>query len=275
MALVIGGIDCTELTGSPVETLEAGKFSATMRIKCPWSDRETVMNGLISTPGFVYPHQTRSAYCFSASAKQGKPGLKIDEITLAENVDVAEYEWAEIAARFGTPDFVTPEPLGPASIMMTETEEPSVIAISLDSSKYQWVAGGSGVKLKPGEAPFKQVFMSEYVITHHDIANSAIGTTYTVHTAVEAMVGKVNAQVELARSLIAKSFAVQTLLTKPVLRQTQGTTSTFTYRFGYNDEGWNKFWRGDTQAWESMFLLGTSTEVLNFPTVDMGALFDA
>ena len=115
----------------------------------------------------------------------------------------------------------------------------------------------------------------QYVVTHHDIPNSDIGSAYTIHTAVNAMRGKVNDAEETARVLKGRTFEEESILCKPVLRNTQGTTTSFVYRFGYNQEGWNKFWRGDTQAWESMYLKGTSTEVKNFPTVDMSALFEA
>lgn len=275
MSVTINGVVATEMNGSPVERLEAGKFSATMRFKCAWTDRDALINGLVLSPGFVYPHSTRNAYCYAATAKQGMPGLKLNEVDLGGGDLYAAYEWAEVLAEFRTADFITPQPVSPNNIMMTETEEPSVHAISLDYRKYQWVAGASGVKLLAGEAPFKQVFGSEYVMVHHDILNSAIGVTYNVHTAVDAFRGKVNDPAESANILEDRNFAVETLLCKPFLRTTQGLTTTFTYRFAYNPEGWNVFWRGDTQAWESMYLLGTSTRVLNFPTVDMGALFDA
>jgi len=276
MSVTINGVVATELDGSPIEKLEAGKFSATMKFKCDWADRHDLMNGLVYSPGFSYPHSLRGAYCSGASCKKLKPNLKMDEVDISGN-GYASYEFAEVTAEFRTPDYITPEPTGPNNIMMTENEEPAVHAVSLDYRKYQWVAG-TGPTVKPllsGEAPFKQVFGSEYVITHHDIPNSDIGVGYTVHSAVESFFGKVNNAPENARTLVARTFAAETLLCKPTLRNTQGAYTSFTYRFAYNPEGWNKFWRGDTQAWESMYLLGTSTEVKNFPLVDMSTLFDA
>jgi len=261
-----------ELDGSPSESLEFGVFSARMLVKCLWSERLAIADFLL-TNGLAYPHASGRGAAVQNVAISKFKAVETKAAAAGPDDDWCSYDHALLTISYRTPTIDVPEVVG--GILTSENIEPTVEALTLDYQKYQWDADPNGTELLPGEAPFRQMFGAEYVMVHHDILNDTIGvpdTGYNVHTAVGALVGKVNDATMTPSKIQGKSFGIATVLCKPYLAATKLTTTTFTYRFSIREEGWNKHWRADNSQFEEFYLAGSATPHKNFPEADFGTI---
>lgn len=257
-----------ELDGSPIESLEDGLFTAKMILLCDWEDRFDLINNLTKLGGFPYPHDdTWGATCRSATVEKYK-----SEKTTANLEEWAAYEKAKCTAHFSSPTWDQPLFVG-GTIETTEEILPAVEGVQLDHRFFQWTAT-PGTPLKAGEAPIKPLYFAEYQKTHHNIYTSSIGTSYTTLAEALALVDSVNDASVNAKVLPGLTFAAGTLLMKPPVIRRKGYWTDIIYRMGWNKMGWNKFWNGATQEWQSIYIRDAdpAEQYFNFPEEDWSSL---
>jgi hypothetical protein len=144
-----------------------------------------------------------------------------------------------------------------------ESIEPNMEAIPLDFSYFNW-GGVGGPKLLEGEAPPLILRSLNLVRTRYRLS--------TVSNDVIALVGYTN-QAAYTSSLLGLTFPIDTLLYLPSpitrsLTTLSSTGYTVTLRFSYKPQGWNKYWRAKTQAWENIYLSGSATPAYSYPQGD-------
>jgi hypothetical protein len=81
-----------------------------------------------------------------------------------------------------------------------------------------------------------------------------------------------------ASSILGLTFAAETLMFQP-----GGTSRTFTNlgasgwtataKFCFNPNGWNKYWRAETQSFEYAYIAGSTTRYIQHALVDYSGLF--
>jgi len=240
-----------ELAGYPQEDLTLKKFTATRKLLVAWENRDLLRFSLIRHPGAVYPYiNDWSIRCTGVAVEPfgGMTGAGV----LPE---LADYDWAVVTARYESPDYGAPQaypasdPVKHADITksLSESLEPNVEAMKLPYEKFVW--SSDGAPIKASECPFTYVHRMSYVLTRH----------YQVSVPEEAVtfVGKISSEQMSPVMMPAVVFPAKTLKFEPpsidLSTDPDGNTRyDVTYRFQYKEEGWDKFYRADTQAYDTI-----------------------
>lgn len=139
----------------------------------------------------------------------------------------------------------------PITDLMAESFEPSAEFILLDHEFFSWSAA-DGDPLRPGESPGRLVLGAILVRTLFQVE--------TVPAKALSSIGKVNDGNYTSR-LLGVGFAPETLLYLPptmsrTIKSDGSDAWTLTMRFSYKGDGWNKYWRSSSMAWESIYVKG-------------------
>lgn len=248
-----------ELAGSPVERWDNGRFTAEQRFIVPWAERHELMALKLMYGGVTYPNSPPGigqVFCRGATAVPfgGESALTsgYDDPNPPEGAvsTLTSYENALVTLFFGSPeggDFVQN-----GNEYLSESITPTAEMMVLDHSRFAW-GSNEGPALEPNEAPSFLLRGLEYELTRYDLRQ--------LPQAAADLVGYVNDSTLVSRFL-GLGFAAETLLFNPpvVVRSlnTAGEASLrASYRFTYRPTGWNKYWRAETQTWESIFIKGT------------------
>ena len=243
-------VEFWELAGYPREERDVVGFVATRKLLVEWRYRDLLREALISHPGHLYPYiADHQARCVKVAVEPlGKQ--------TATYSGLANYDWAVVTAQYRTPRISDPQPYpksqsptkyAQATATISETIEPFSEAQRLDYQLFTW---SDDTELKPDEAPVRIVHRMTYVLTRHYLADAMLGT-------ISSLVGKINAAEVTPILLSSDPFPAQTLLFQPA--QTRLSANDLgemridvTMRFAYKEEGWRKFWRGDTQQYDTL-----------------------
>lgn len=149
----------------------------------------------------------------------------------------------------------------PDKTLVSESIEPTAEFVRLDYRHFRW---SSGAPLTEGEAP--GVLRRELKLVRQYY------NQMFVPNAVVLIPGSVNAA-PYTSALLGLTFPAQTLLfaPEPVSRTvlTSGTAGfNYTLSFMYKPNGWNKYWRPQTQSWESI-TLPDGTAYNSYPPEDL------
>lgn len=244
-----------ELGKSPAETWsDTEGVSAAVALRVPWDSRWDVLEEIVNL-GLNYPHLS-GGVLYARSASISPLSSKVESDGAGTS-----YEFANLNLQFQPADRDSA-----TGTVYAESIEPSAEFIVQDYQSFQWGAGGAGTDLLPNEAPGKINHGFEYIQTRYGLSS--------LHIDLLTAPGTVNAAPHTA-SMLGLTFPAQTLLfNNPSTNRTIDSDGngkwTLKTSLSYNAFGWNKFWRAESQAYEQLYLRGTSTAYNNFPTMSWG-----
>lgn len=252
----------TEEHGSPTESKEDGVFEATRVLRCVWEDRLTLM---AEKTNESYPYDTAqfaTALGFGIEPAPGKSAIGVN------GSKIITYEHALVTIVYRSPSSDTGELIG--SYVTTERLEPTTTMISLPHKFFQW--GLTGDTLEESEAPARQAHGMDYIVSHLNV-NPTIGP-YTIFDSVVLLVGKVN-NANVAMRFLPYTIGTEKMLClNPLVTRNGVGLFDYTYAFSIFQEGWNKFWRAKTLAYEQIYVKGSpATLYRNFPLGNFSPLF--
>ena len=171
------------------------------------------------------------------------PFTKVNNVEASQN---ASYEDALVVTEYIW-DRKTPQSNG--ADLFSETLEPTAEFLTLDYTQFRWQ---NGDPLTEGEAPGMLQRGLDYVLTHHNLQ--------AIPSAALSLIGAVN-DAPVTSYTLGLCFAAGTLLFNPPCCQRRVAvgpnptlTWTVTYRLTYKPQGWNYFWRTETQQFEQICL---------------------
>lgn len=227
--------------GSPESEWTEGIFKATRRLRCDWSDRVTFLTELSSG---TYPYnEGLGAPCVSLHC--------VGEGDLGGTAGAVTYPKALVTARYATH---APVLLG--DYYTTEWNEPYAETIPVPHGLLRWDST-AGASLFPGEQPnvykFGEVFCQKY----HGVSSTAAGTLFPI---LEARKNKINPS-PVTFSILGRTCAAGTLLFQPAVISATARPGILTAydvlcRYRYEPNGWNKFFRSSSGAWEVAYVEG-------------------
>lgn len=252
----------TEEHGSPVESKEDGVFEATRILRCAWADRLTLMAELTNES---YPYDTSQAASALGFGVEPAPGRS----SVGSGDKIIAYDDALVRVTYRSPSSDSGELVD--TYITTERLEPTITMIQLPYERFRW--GASGDELLPDEAPTRQAHGMDYIVSHLNI--SPVGPpTYDTFGAIVPLAGKVNDNAVVMRILPYTIGAGKLLCLNPLVTRNGAGLFDFTYAFSIFQEGWNKFWRSSTLAWEEIYINGSPPVLYkNYPEGDFSPLF--
>lgn len=249
----ISAIAYEELEGSPQEQLTQSGFTATRTLKCPWADRLTLAQRLLGgwlTIGGGTSYYTPYGY-------PGQPSAVVQSVSIGNfderitdtggDTTRASYGYGQLTVNYGN-STLTGDPDNADAPLFEESLEPYAEFLTLPAVGFKW-GSTSGDALKDEEAPGKLFKGLNWVYSRPSVTN--------IPSAVLSLVGCVNSSALHSKSL-GLDFAAETLLYNPPLLRRAVTADgsgawSLEYRFSYKPQGWNRFWRAKTQAWDRIY----------------------
>jgi hypothetical protein len=176
----------------------------------------------------------------------------------------ARYSHAQLTVTYGNATFAG-DPDNADAPLFEETLEPWAEFLTQPAQGFKW-GSTTGDALKDEEAPGKLFRGVNWVYTRPSVIN--------IPPAVLSLCGSVNSNAIHAKSLNL-DFAAETLLYNPPLLRRAVTSDgtgawSLEYRFSYKPQGWNRFWRAKTQAWDRIY--NSTGPADPYPTGDFTAL---
>lgn len=255
-------IDFQENTGSPTEYFRRDSMTAKQEFIVDWDDRVAFAIELLQNGGQAYRHHGNGFVRAVGVGTRPHPGA----ISADGTTQYGRYEKALLSVEYSTPTGGGKEPESDQTgrELYTERIEPSVEFLTLPTMKsdasgmistplWTW-QNGDAVTVE--QAPGILIKSIAYIRTVHNVSH--LSQEY-----LDAN-GKINANKIKARSL-GISFPKETLLfsidgTERTVT-TQGVGSwAFSFRFTYRPDGWNKFYRWDTNTWQQLKFNGLDYE---------------
>lgn len=217
-----------------------GVGTASVTLRCPWSLREAVVEDILANRRpWAKSTATNAPLATTASVVPAEHC----EGTLVVGQSI-EYAEALITVGYST---------DAEADLVAETFEPNIEFITQDFRKFRW-GSPKGDPLEDGEAPGLKIIGAKLVRTLYNVEpplpislldeqGNCNGAAYT-------------------SPILGLTFPVETLLYGSPSLSTTITTSgvkgwNITMPFTYKRYGWNRYWRGDTEAWEFMYLAKT------------------
>lgn len=230
---VWSSVACYEEAGSRKDTWKDGSMTGSVVLDCLWSNRYALMADLLATPR-SWPN-CNAAICTQVDiAPDGTL-----QIGTTDGSDMV-YEGAVISATYSSDE---------SRDLWDEEIEPNVEFITLSHKQFSWT-NAKGPQLQENEAPGRQQFSTSLVRTLKKV-QPPLPSGLLTH------IGKVNSG-GYTSSLLGLTFARGTLLFMPShLSRTIKTTGDLAFdvktKFAYNPNGWNSFFRAETQAYETIW----------------------
>jgi len=230
--------------------IETG-MSAGVTLRCAWNDRFSLVADLLSTPrvypgtGFASPPQAVNASIRSGGECGATDGQQL----------VYDHALVTVAYSHRIKDLIS------------ESLEPNVEFITQDYKRFAWAAA-DGDALLEGEAPGRQYKSLNLVRTLYNLSS--------MPAAVLTAIGQVN-DTAYVSGLLGFTFDEETLLYQPpqlnrIIRTNGSEGWTLALKFSYKPQGWNKYWRAKSQAWEKIFLRDPAGEYKNYPPGDFSSI---
>lgn len=244
-------IECAEVHGTFSEDFSIeGGMQASVVLECSAANKDALVDDLLSNqrewPGLLGWAVRPRAYAATATP-------------FSTNSPVVDqtYNWDtyRVAVKYTT---------DPTRTLFSETIEPMVEFVRLDHRFFRWA---SGVPLTEGEAP--GIIRREFKLVRKNF------NKLFVPTGIITLPGSVNRD-PYTSSLLGVTFNPETLLfgPDPVDRTvTSAGTAGFNYSlsFHFKPNGWNKYWRPQSQAWESIYL-ASGVEYKSYPPEDLSSV---
>lgn len=239
-------IDCEEVHTSDSENYSIeGGFQASVTLKVSAANKDALIDDLLGNqrewPRSTFPTKPRA---FSASVS----GFYSESPVIGQTYVYDEY--------LATIQYST----DPNKTIVSETIEPDAEFIRLDHRNFRW--SSDGAPLTEGEAPgFLQTSMKLIRKYFNQIeVPTLLLTPGVVHNAAYV-------------SSLGLTFPAETLLLTPQPISRTVTTAgsegfNFSVGFSYKPNGWNKYWRPDTQTWDRI-ILANGTAYNSYPLVDL------
>lgn len=247
---VYSAIDCTEVSGTRNEqaTIEGG-WSASVQLKVTNANKEALINDLLTYqrdyPNLLTAYKPRA---FSAAAKPFSSNTPAVGQAYVYDHYLVDVQYAS----------------DPERTLVSESIEPTVEFIRLDHRHFRWT---SGAPLTEGEAP--GVLRPELKLVRKYF------NKLLVPNEVITKPGHVHNQ-PYTSPLLGITFPAGTLMLAPEPVDRTITTAgsqgfNYTISLLYKPNGWNKYWRPQTQAWEAI-QLPDGTPYLNYPSSNLSAV---
>lgn len=239
-----------ELSGSPTEDFGEDGFTALRTLKCAWTDRITLAQQLKggSLGGVYYQPHSYDALPFARVASIAVSPFYDEEIR-ANGIDIktAAYTVAQLAVSYRT-GLSSGDDSDPDAVLVEESIEPFAEFLTLPATGFLW-GSKTGEPLKDEEAPGKLFKGFNWVYSKSSLL--------LIPAPVFSLVGKVNSDSVRSKSL-RFTFPAETLLYNPPILHRQSTADGaqawgLEYRFSFKPQGWNRFWRAATGAWDRIF----------------------
>ena len=244
------GIACYEEAGSRKESWKNTSMTGSVVLDCAWADRYALMADIMGTPR-AWPG------CAAAIATQ----FDIDpdgtlQIGTTDGSDMI-YEGAVCSITYSTDE---------SQDLWDESIEPNVEFITLDHKRFTWT-NAKGPQLQENEAPGRQQFSTALVRTLKKV-EPPLPAGLLTH------VGKTNSAAYTS-SLLGLTFGRGTLLFMPSsLNRTVKNDGSRAFdvkvSFSYNPNGWNTFFRAETQRYETIWDKKANMPYNSYPYDDFG-----
>lgn len=261
---------------SEKETYNESNWTASADLRVPWAQRHAIFDNILSNI-LEWPYRPGSLLWANNGSISPKPGTRTEDNS-GNPVNV--YEWAILNVNFtrGGGDEGSPGDTE-SQALYYETIEPNGEMLKLNpkdagnQQRFYWNdAPTVEDAVTEEEAPTRLVVGLDYVIKWVRLAS--------VPASILDIVDHVNDDTVTSGSL-GLSFPAETLLANaPVLSRTITSNPSDNFwnleiRFSRRKEGWNKYWRAKTMAYESMYYIpdgSSAVEYKNYPTYDFSAL---
>lgn len=248
-------VSCAEEAWARRENLKRGEvpvFSTVLR--CAWNDRYELMADLLLTPRSYPAPAFALVFATSASA------VPVMHSRYTEDGQECVFEEALVTVNYGGPGNGDDEEGG---VIISESLEPTVEFLTLDYKNFCW-GSKTGDPLLEAEAQGIQI--RGHVLTRQLYNLPLVPVSYL------DLDGTVN-DVEYSSVLLGLTYPEETLLFTPgtISRQiTMDGTEGFTanLKFTYKKNGWNKYWRAKTQAYEEIFVREETDPYKSYPPDD-------
>ncbi len=261
-------VTCYEVDGSRSENfdMESGAFSASVDLMCTFTDRYSLIVDLLGSArswpfsSSVFPPRARSAGIKSFTAKAYDDGQALDY-----DLAVVSVNYTNAIQSASGNDSSSSSSAGPYDLFSEEMEN-TVEFLKLPYEQFRWGAQ-NGAAISENEAPGQQFFSMKLNRTIYQVPGP-------LPTWLQTLIGCVNDE-EYVSSVLGLTFAAETLLFMPTkTSRTIGSdlsSSPFTIglAFAYKPQGWNKYYRAQTQTYESLFVAKTGDEVKSYTPTDM------
>jgi hypothetical protein len=216
--------------GTKKESATATSFSATVNLKCAWTDRFTLADDLVTN---------ERSWPYFAPAKARQVAITPVYGKYTTSSQTCEYEEAILTVSYNT---------DPDRDLVTESIEPTAEFRILDHRAFRW-QNNNGLLLNENEAPGQIIRGLNIVRTLYNRP--------TVPISLLSLPGAVNLAAYTS-TLLGLTFAPETLLfgIQPITRSIKLSGSTgynITVKMSYKESTWNKFWNQKTKAYDSIY----------------------
>lgn len=248
-----GPAEPTVIAYSETDSYDESTWSGSVELECPWEDRYLV-SGNILDYGILWPYNPDALMPVVGASIKAAPNSRT---SLVDGVQC--YEKARIVLKFSRngPEIFeqggTEDDGGPP-IRYTEEIDVSGEMLRLPPDNFYWEGTGTEgpfVNVKTDEAPNMPLFGLDYIVKWTKVRSLPITLLTTLN--------HVNSATIVSNSL-GLTFEPQTLLFNPpkISRSVTLISSLDLYdlecRWSYRAQGWNRFYRAQTQAFEQMFI---------------------
>lgn len=242
-------IPCWEESSTNEENWTFENRTTSVVLRCLWPNRHLLAADLLENQR-EWPHGFLTEQPKAQSVKI-RPHIPSGS---AGNCMVYEHALLSVTYGFDTSDLIA------------ESLEPTIEFITEDYRKFRWKTDDKA--LVEGEAPGRQRIRMDLVRTLYNVPGPLPAILLTG-------MGGINNALYYS-SLLELAFAQGTLLYHPPALDrtitTQGSKGyTIPLRFTYEPNGWNKYWRAETQTWDEIVTLDGS-DYVSYPEVDFSAI---
>jgi hypothetical protein len=247
-------VACAEEYGTIAESFDLdGGMSNSVTLRCAWADRYDLLADIIEgRRGWPYGSLGPvAAQAFSGSCRPAQ----------SEFVGFGQgcvYSEALVTINYSTK----------IKDLVSETLEPTAEFLTLDYKLFRWTSLAGDV-LQENEAPGQLQRGLNLVRKNYRLA--------TIPNTVLTAIGLSNATAYTSALLGNMTFPEETLLYQPptldrtiTLAGTEGFN--LTTKFTFKPQGWNKFWRSKTQAYEEIIVAETGVVFKPYPPGNFGSL---
>lgn len=244
-------VSCEEEAYTRQEQYTDKGFTASVGLRCAYADRHSLVADFFTNMP-AWPFASIGAYPIGASITP----MQQSAFDAASGV-IGEYESALVTISFSSAAEQT---------LISESLEPTVEGQVLDHKLFKW--SGDGKLLEENEAPVRLVRGLNLVRTLYKVAS--------IPAAVLSAQGCVN-NANYTSTLLGLTFASETLQFGGAFPQRTITTSgsqgwDVTLKFRYQKDGWNKFYRAESQQYEQIVVASTGAVFKQFPPISFAGL---
>ena len=259
---------CWEIDNTAKSNAGLNGNAASVVLGCAYADRFLVGNDILQNRR-VWPAGTGTGAPRAVDVQITGFGLLTN--TQAGSPQLLDYGEARLNVTYEPLSGEVPEnPEEAGYDLLTEGFETQVDGKRLDHTAFLWKsASGAADQLEPGDAPVIQVRRMRLTREFYGLA---VLPTYVLN-----FVGKCNNAAYFS-NILNLNFPAETLLFgQPVASRTIRTDGSDGWNLklslSYKEEGWNKFFRMQTNDYDTIVRKWDSGDVEIYPPVDMSALF--